>query len=681
MTPRICSIIAGGLLAFAATGALAADEGRTIIVMDGSGSMWGQIDGRPKLEIARETVADVLSRLPAERELGLLAYGHREKGNCSDIELVVPAAKGTADAVLTAVNGMKFLGKTPLSEAVRQAAESLRYTENKATVVLVTDGLETCGADPCALGRRLEEAGLDFTAHVIGFGLSKDEGKQVACLAENTGGRYIEAGDAASLTEAMTETVLAEMPPSPPEPPPAPEPPPPPPATISAPAKAAMTSVIEVAWTGPAGKDDYIDVVVPGREAKRSLSWVYVRDGRPAKLKLPAQTGRFVIRYVQDSESQHNVLAEAPIEITDLEFYLDAPAKANGGQSFEVSWRGRAGGGGTYEDYIDIVPHGYTETSGELSYTYLSAGNPLTIRAPVEAGDYDIRLVLEGTDGRHVRYTAPLSVAQATAALAAPSAVRPGAEFPVHWSGPAEHADYVDLVPEGYTATSGELSYFYTRDVSGPGLLTAPDAPGTYMVRYILEGPKGARVAIATTSLSVSLDAAAVPAVDAGGVATVDAAARARAAAPPAPEPAPAPAKPASEDMSEAGFGEDVGHHCAGPGACPVKDAPTGIAFTLPGGWFTDYPAEGPDGVTVRFTGPGVAPETFVLNPPPAAMAVPHCAATGAGRLCRSAKVPDAAAAAFDAIAASLKSEPLGAGRNLTPADIDALLNAAAKGE
>ena len=86
---------------------------------------------------------------------------------------------------------MKFLGKTPLSAAVKQAAEALRYTEDKATVVLITDGLETCNADPCALGKELEQSGVDFTAHVVGFGLTADEGRQVACLAENTGGKYV----------------------------------------------------------------------------------------------------------------------------------------------------------------------------------------------------------------------------------------------------------------------------------------------------------------------------------------------------------------------------------------------------------------------------------------------------------------------------------------------------------
>ena len=104
-----------------------AETPRTIIVMDGSGSMWGQIDGRAKLEIARDTVATVLGTIPAEQELGLLAYGHREKGNCSDIELIVPPAPGTGSEIAAQVGKMRFLGKTPLSESVRQAAEALRY--------------------------------------------------------------------------------------------------------------------------------------------------------------------------------------------------------------------------------------------------------------------------------------------------------------------------------------------------------------------------------------------------------------------------------------------------------------------------------------------------------------------------------------------------------------------------
>ena len=192
---------------------------RTIIVLDASGSMWAQIDGKSRIEIAKETVRTVVGNLPPDREIGLMVYGHRDKGSCEDIELVVPPAAGTSAAIIAATNKISPKGKTPLSAAVKQAAEALKYTEEKATVILVTDGLETCNADPCALGAELEKAGVDFTAHVVGFGLTEAEGKKVACLATNTGGQYIQASDAKSLTKALTTTVLkTETPPPPPKP-------------------------------------------------------------------------------------------------------------------------------------------------------------------------------------------------------------------------------------------------------------------------------------------------------------------------------------------------------------------------------------------------------------------------------------------------------------------------------
>ncbi len=214
-------LIAGVLAAFLMPAAAQAD--RAIIVLDGSGSMWGQIDGVPKLEIAREALGGVLQSLPADLELGLMAYGHRRKGDCADIELLVEPAAGTAGAIGDAAAKMSFLGKTPLSQAVREAAQSLNFTEDKATVVLITDGIETCEADPCALASELEASGIDFTAHVVGFGLTREEGRQVACLAENTGGRYIEAANSGELSDALTQTVAAAPEPAP-APAPAPQP-------------------------------------------------------------------------------------------------------------------------------------------------------------------------------------------------------------------------------------------------------------------------------------------------------------------------------------------------------------------------------------------------------------------------------------------------------------------------
>jgi Ca-activated chloride channel family protein len=71
----------------------------SILVLDGSGSMWGQIDGVAKINIAQRVIGELLDTLPETQELGLSVYGHRRKGDCGDIELVVPPAAGTRDAI------------------------------------------------------------------------------------------------------------------------------------------------------------------------------------------------------------------------------------------------------------------------------------------------------------------------------------------------------------------------------------------------------------------------------------------------------------------------------------------------------------------------------------------------------------------------------------------------------
>lgn len=216
------SVAAAILLLWMTPLGLAAD--RVILILDASGSMWAQINGKPKLEIARESLRTVLQSVPADREIGFMAYGHREKGSCEDIELIVPPQAGSAAAVSAAADSLKFLGKTPLTSAVSQAAEALKYTEDKATVILITDGLETCNGDPCALGMELKAAGVDFTVDVVGFDLTAGEGRQVACLADNTGGRYIQASDEQALRDALVETIAAAPAPEPtPAPQPAPE--------------------------------------------------------------------------------------------------------------------------------------------------------------------------------------------------------------------------------------------------------------------------------------------------------------------------------------------------------------------------------------------------------------------------------------------------------------------------
>ena len=110
-----------------ATTAMAEDRPNTILVMDGSGSMWGQIDGVAKITIAQQVVEDLLQTIPEDQGLGLTVYGHRERGNCTDIETVVAPAPGTRDAIIAlALLPLSIRGFGPVKEANAAKAATRR---------------------------------------------------------------------------------------------------------------------------------------------------------------------------------------------------------------------------------------------------------------------------------------------------------------------------------------------------------------------------------------------------------------------------------------------------------------------------------------------------------------------------------------------------------------------------
>ena len=190
--------------------AIAEDGSRVILVLDASGSMRGKIDGKTKMDIAKQVVGSIIKTWKPEDELGLIAYGHREKGSCEDIEVLREAGPLDAAEYMKAVKGLNPKGKTPMTAAVKMAAESLQYTEKKATVILVSDGIETCDLDPCAVANELEKLDVGLTVHTVGFGLD-DKGAvaQLKCLAENTGGTFSNANNADELQKALKKTVAA----------------------------------------------------------------------------------------------------------------------------------------------------------------------------------------------------------------------------------------------------------------------------------------------------------------------------------------------------------------------------------------------------------------------------------------------------------------------------------------
>lgn len=181
-----------------------------ILILDASGSMWGQVDGQTKITAARRAVDSILSKWKPQDRLGLMAYGHRSKGDCKDIELIVPADGFDATRIKSAVAGLNPKGKTPMADSLREAARVLRSTERKATVILVSDGIETCSPDPCKVAADLKKSGVGFVAHVIGFDVTDPVAKsQLQCIARETGGVYLDARNASGLEQALGRAVDA----------------------------------------------------------------------------------------------------------------------------------------------------------------------------------------------------------------------------------------------------------------------------------------------------------------------------------------------------------------------------------------------------------------------------------------------------------------------------------------
>jgi Ca-activated chloride channel family protein len=192
-----------------------------MIVFDASGSMAGNLDSgiattKPRIDEVRRALARVLPNITRHRRVGLITYGPGPYQQCN-VKLDFKPMANAAEPILRDVNALNPAGKTPLTAAVRQAAEVLDYRKKPGVVVLLTDGEETCGGTPCDLGRQLHADSADLTVHVISFRVKNIywTGEQsvidTKCLAEQNGGLYITAENEEELVDAFEKTLGCPM--------------------------------------------------------------------------------------------------------------------------------------------------------------------------------------------------------------------------------------------------------------------------------------------------------------------------------------------------------------------------------------------------------------------------------------------------------------------------------------
>jgi len=178
-----------------------------LFIFDSSESMNDLIDGKEtKLDAAKKALSDFVAILPADLSVGLEVYGHRETEECEDIEIVVPVGKLDVEKMQKEINSLQAFGATPVAAALEKGGAAMTSLKGKKTIVLISDGVDTCNGDPVRAAERIrEDMGIDANIQVAGLGVDESAKEQLKETASAGGGNYYAADNAQQLERSLKD--------------------------------------------------------------------------------------------------------------------------------------------------------------------------------------------------------------------------------------------------------------------------------------------------------------------------------------------------------------------------------------------------------------------------------------------------------------------------------------------
>ena len=160
---------------------------RILFVFDASKSMKANYQKTTRMDGAKNLFYRFIDSLSKDKtmQFALRMYGHTVKyppGNCKDSKLIVPFGPNNSAIIKQKVSLAKPTGITPIEHSLTEAAND--FPDNKTTnmVIIITDGIEECGGDPCKARQKLMEKGIVFKPFVIGIGLTVEQIKTFGCV-------------------------------------------------------------------------------------------------------------------------------------------------------------------------------------------------------------------------------------------------------------------------------------------------------------------------------------------------------------------------------------------------------------------------------------------------------------------------------------------------------------------
>lgn len=257
--------------------------------------------------------------------------------------------------------------------------------------------------------------------------------------------------------------------------------------SLEAPASVTSGATIEVVWSGPDNKNDYVTIVPADAPEGTRGNFFFTERGSPGKLLAPEKTtGTHEIRYVTGQSEK--TLAAIEVDVAAAGASLSVPEKVPAGSAFEVAWQGPA----NKDDYLTIAPPDAGARTN-MGIAYIKPGeSPVSMTAPDVAGPYEVRYITAQT--RTILTATAFQATEVTATLKSSGAAKAGEKFTVQWEGPGNKNDYITLVPVGAEEKArGPLAFVGT---TNEVTITAPKEPGSYELRYITGQARKVLVAV-----------------------------------------------------------------------------------------------------------------------------------------------------------------------------------------
>jgi len=188
------------------------EKTRVLFLLDASGSMLAKWENGIRMEVAKKMLSELVDSLKVNPniEIGLRIYGHqfhKDKQNCQDTKLEIPFSKGNHAAIIKRLSVVKPLGTTPIALSLEKAANDFPVdTEARNVLILITDGIESCGGDPCAISLALQTRNVFLKPYVIGLGMDKKYEEQFGCV-----GQFFDAYDEKTFKKALTQVLKQSM--------------------------------------------------------------------------------------------------------------------------------------------------------------------------------------------------------------------------------------------------------------------------------------------------------------------------------------------------------------------------------------------------------------------------------------------------------------------------------------